>query len=312
MSDTVSQFVHLKPIHKQHYVGFDMDDTLIYSSAKSYRAFPNGPESIRKLHSEGHNIVVFSNQKKPRQSDKIVQAKVDAVINLYSSVGNPVPILFLCARAEDKYRKPGIGMIDLVPSSYGVLKFFVGDADGSEGSHSDCDAAFAQEAKVPFYTPEKCFNVFPVIGKSELPTNLINSKQNFLTMILLVGYPASGKTTYAKQVLEPKGFHRISRDDLGTMAKCLKQARQLLGSDKDVVIDNLNASQSDRKQWMDLANETGAQTIVIYFSCPMSRAISQNENRERKVPAVVFYTFRKRFELPSLEEKIDNIYSILE
>src|SRR5437016_2421339 len=107
MSDTVSQFAHLKPVHSQ-YSGFDMDDTLIYSSAKSYKAYPNGPESIRKLHKKGYNIVVFSNQKKPRQSDKIVQAKIDAVIELYSSSEHPVPILFLCARAEDKYRKPEI------------------------------------------------------------------------------------------------------------------------------------------------------------------------------------------------------------
>lgn len=306
MSNTVSQFIHLKPVHTM-YSGFDMDDTLIYSSAKSYKAYPNGPESIRKLHDEGYNIVVFSNQKKPKQSDKMVQAKIDAVIELYSPPEHPVPILFLCARAEDKYRKPEIGMIDLVPSSYGTLKFFVGDADGSEGAHSDCDSIFAQEAKVPFYTPDQYFNPFMTIDTSIL-SDILGNKS--LTMILLIGYPASGKTTYATQVLEPKECCIVSRDNLGTMAKCLKQSRKLLESNKNVVIDNLNTSRADRKQWIDLADEMKAQTIAIYFSCPMTKAIARNANREKSVPPVVFYTFRKRFELPSVEEGIDKIYSV--
>lgn len=307
MSDTVSRFVHLQPIHKQ-YVGFDMDDTLIYSSAKSYRAFPNGPESVKKLHDEGHNIVVFSNQKKPKQSDKMMQKKINAVIDLYSSEKSPIPMLFLCARAEDNYRKPNIGMVDLVPSSYGALKFFVGDADGEEGSHSDCDIAFAHEAKVPFYTPNKYFTPFPAIDQSTLPVELVNDDP-IPTMILMVGYPASGKTTYVQQVLQPKKYTSVSRDNLGTMAKCLKQSRKLLENGKNIVIDNLNASRADRKKWIDLASEMKARTIVIYLTCPMTKAMARNEKREGKVPAVVFYTFRKRFELPSLEENIYSIYS---
>jgi len=40
--------------------------------------------------------------------------------------------------------------------------------------------------------------------------------------VIMVGMPASGKSTFRKKYLEPQGYVAVNRDTLGTMAKCVK------------------------------------------------------------------------------------------
>lgn len=306
MFSTVTE-VCITELKYSQCAGFDMDDTLIYGSdGVGYKAYPFAVEKLKELDKMGFNILVFSNQKKPKQSDKIVNAKINAVIELYS----PLSIHFFCARADDEYRKPNIGMLKLVPKRYGPVKFFVGDADGGEGSFSDADSGFAKNAKIDFYTPEKYFNIYEEIGR-QLPVVLRPSKIKFVTMVLLVGYPGSGKTTFCKERLGH--FIRISRDELGTMAKCLKRTKNELQEGNSVVIDNLNSSREHRAEFIRIANECEAAIVAVHFRTNMNAAQSRNEKREgkSKVPNVVFYKYRKEFEIPEKDEGIDSIYTVL-
>ena len=248
----------------------------------------------------------FPIRKKPQQSDRVVEGKIDSLAPLYPGL----PFHVFCARAEDRYRKPAAGMIDLLPPAYGRVEVFVGDADGADGAHSNCDLEFANEGKIPFTTPEAFFNPYPVLNRDHLPDSLKPDKVRFLTLVLLVGYPASGKSTFCRAILPH--YERVSRDVLGTMPKCLKQARALLEADTGVVIDNLNASRADRAPFIALARELGASVVVIHFRVRMSMAQAWNEVRGegKRVPAVVYYTCRKRFELPEPSEGIDEIYSV--
>jgi bifunctional polynucleotide phosphatase/kinase len=43
-----------------------------------------------------------------------------------------------------------------------------------------------------------------------------------LELVMMVGCPASGKSTFRKRFLEPHGYVAINRDTLGTMDKCIK------------------------------------------------------------------------------------------
>lgn len=286
--------------------GFDMDDTLIYGSdGAGYKAYPFAPEKLKELYNSGFNIIVFSNQKKPRQTDKIVDNKIKAVTELY----HPIPIHFFCARAEDEYRKPNIGMLKLVPKRYGPLKFFVGDADGSEGAFSDADVEFAKAANVSFFSPEKYFNVYETIDPDNLPVPLRKSKIKFPTLVLLVSFPAGGKTTFCSKIIPH--FTRVSRDELKTMPKCLKLTETCLKNGDSVVIDNLNPSVASREEFIKLANKCQAAIVAVHFRVSMSVAQSRNEKRteKSKVPNLVYYKFRKDFEIPMKAEGIDHIYS---
>lgn len=306
MSKTVTEVISGKLKHSK-CAGFDMDDTLIYGSdGGGYKAYPFAVEKLKELDKEGYNILVFSNQKKPRQTDKIVNAKIDAVIELYK----PLPIHFFCARAEDEFRKPEIGMLKLIPKEYGKLEFFVGDADGSEDAFSDADVGFAKGVGVRYETPEKYFDVYEEIGE-KLPVELRESKLKFSTLVLLIGFPGCGKTTFCEGKL---GYmKRISRDVVGNMGKCLKMCREELDRGGSVVIDNLNASRESRRDFIEAANECGAAVVGVHFRVGMSVAQKRNEKRigKSKVPPVVFYKYRKEFEMPMKDEGFDVIYSII-
>ena len=41
-------------------------------------------------------------------------------------------------------------------------------------------------------------------------------------MVIMVGCPASGKSTFRKRYLEPHGYVAVNRDTMGTMQKCIK------------------------------------------------------------------------------------------
>jgi len=53
-------------------------------------------------------------------------------------------------------------------------------------------------------------------------------------MIIMVGYPASGKSSYVKSVLLPKGYVHINRDSMKTMPKCIQAAEAALREGKRV------------------------------------------------------------------------------
>ena len=43
-------------------------------------------------------------------------------------------------------------------------------------------------------------------------------------MIIMVGFPGSGKSSFVKSVLLPKSYTHVNRDTLKTMAKCISAA----------------------------------------------------------------------------------------
>jgi bifunctional polynucleotide phosphatase/kinase len=224
--------------------------------------------------------------------------------------------LIFCARAEDKYRKPDVGILSLIPEDYGKVEFFVGDAAGRDGDHSDCDILFAKNANIPFFTPEKFFtntDIIKIIKRNEIPDELIMPENvNILTLVLLVGYPGSGKSSYAKLLNDTGNYTIISRDEIGNMSKCIKETRKHLLSHRNVVIDNLNNTLESRKEFLDVGNELEANCVVIHINTPMSTAMKWNEERIKHVSKIVFYSYRKKFIQPSKDEGIDEIYSIVD
>lgn len=283
---------------------FDLDDTLV--SAQAITPYPNVLKKLKNLIENGYVIVIISNQKMSHIGDKKLDSKIKKVAEVLD-----IPFVCFCARDEDKFRKPNIGIFSLIPEKYGKAEFYVGDAAGREGDHNDCDLNLAKNAKIKFYTPEEYFNTLPVIEKDSIPDVLLPLNNiHLLTMVILIGYPASGKSTYAK-LFEEQGYVVCNNDTTGSGAKTLKLCESTLKTENSVVIDNLNNTVDARSKYLKIADKYGAMCVAIHLNTSMGCSRSRNSKRTKKVPDIVFYSYRKYFQIPSKSEGFDDILTIL-
>ncbi|KAJ9105946.1 hypothetical protein QFC19_003280 [Naganishia cerealis] len=158
----------------------------------------------------------------------------------------------LAATAKDEYRKPGIGLYELLLNLYESKgleidienSFYVGDAAGRAGDHNDTDRKFAVNAGLTFYTPEQYFSIkdagfqpfkgfdataaleatknLPLVTPANTPIIPASTKE----IVLFVGYPASGKTSFYNKYFKPHGYVHVNQDSLKTRDKCLAMVRE--------------------------------------------------------------------------------------
>ncbi|BCR83768.1 putative DNA 3'-phosphatase Tpp1 [Aspergillus chevalieri] len=252
---------------KQKIAAFDLDSTLITSaSGTTFARSPKDwkwwhasvPSRVRELNSEGYQVVVVSNQKQislkkgaaESKSYNNFKEKVTAVMNDLD-----VPLSVYAATESDEYRKPRLGMwreflddYDLDVSGVDLnSSFFVGDAAGRPGDHSQVDRGFAVNIGVDFKTPEEFFLNQPpeAFEKPFDPASYLHTgeqdpplftRQHPLELVIFCGSPGAGKSTFYWNNLEPLGYERVNQDILKTRPKCLKVAREHLSDRKSVAV----------------------------------------------------------------------------
>ena len=149
-----------------------------------------------------------------------------------------------------------------------------------------------------------------------------------MLVTLIVGPPASGKTTEAKRLLahQPTAV-RLNRDERGGSLEALVPAMQAaLRAGQDVILDNLFTTQMDRKPFIEQAKQLGAEVECIYLdldieSCTINACMRMMKNHGRllspgeikkssnpnDIPPTVLFRFRKRFEMPSTSEGFSSV-----
>lgn len=139
--------------------------------------------------------------------------------------------------------------------------------------------------------------------------------------IMLVGLPASGKTTYA-QKLNKQGFRIHSSDaireeltgdinlqDRNTdmFNELRKRVKGDLQNEISCVHDATNMSMKRRKAFLDEIKKYDCRKTCILFIVPVEVCKERNSIRERKVPDSVFDKMLKQFQCPYYYEGWDNI-----
>ncbi len=126
------------------------------------------PSVLASLHASGHAIVIVTNESMDRlKKEEAIRnniLKKCGRLDGFAKACAPTPILCLCATAKDSYRKPETGAWSFFTSQCngGVVpevakSFFVGDAAGRPGDHSDSDRVFAEQCKLPFHDEKEFF-----------------------------------------------------------------------------------------------------------------------------------------------------------
>ena len=168
---------------------------------------------------------------------------------------------------------------------------------------------FAHNIGIPFYLPEQLFLKQDISVDYELPDYLtqyigtppkINPPNGEKNMILMCGYPGSGKSSFAKQF----GYLIASNDDLGTASKCKKLLTNTLKSGTNIVVDNTHSTVKSRKEYYDLGKKYDYHVSIVYvdndiqFCWLYESVVVILSKDEELVPKIAYYTMRKRFVVP--------------
>lgn len=76
-----------------------------------------------------------------------------------------------------------------------------------------------------------------------------------IELIIIVGYPGSGKSTFARKLEREYGYACVNRDTLKTWQKCVSTAANIIDNGKSVIIDNTNPDIESRKRYVDIAKQ---------------------------------------------------------
>ena len=131
---------------------------------------------------------------------------------------------------------------------------------------------------------------------------------------MLVGRPASGKSTLSKRYFVPHGYVSVNRDTLGTKEKCLKAAKEALNNKQSIIVDNTNPKKEDRKAYIDLAKQLNVPVRCLYLEVDHTLSYHMNMYRQnqskglqRRVPDVAYRTYDKYFEKPETAEGFSEV-----
>lgn len=301
--------VHLDAPPSSKVALFDLDDTLI--TRKSGKKFsddptdwklwaPNVVERLKKALADGFAIVVITNQAGLPKGDKEGKWK-RKIPMIAEGPFSEIPFRIFAAKEKDVFRKPMLGMWDAlleVLEKEGVVvdkttSYMVGDAAGriKPKDHSAVDRKFAENAGIRFYTPEEYFqdkkvHLPPLTGfRSSLlqapsePPPTIGSASTSPELVLFVGAPGCGKTSFCQTQLLPVGYGHVNQDTLKDKKKCLKEAERLLSEGKKCVVDNTNRDKATRAEYVQLAKRFKVPIRCVWFDVPLELAWHNNMYR---------------------------------
>ena len=135
-------------------------------------------------------------------------------------------------------------------------------------------------------------------------------------VIVFVGFPASGKTTFYEKIMKPNGYVHVNRDTLGSWQKCVSLCEQELCRGRKIVVDNTNPDRESRRRYIACAQKNGIPVRCFHFMTTLSQAKHNNRFRElttstkRKVTEIAYNTFKSKYIQPATTEGFEEVLKI--
>lgn len=139
------------------------------------------------------------------------------------------------------------------------------------------------------------------------------------TLLMLKGLPASGKSTYAKELVNEKNYFRVNKDDLRSMInnnnwtqkkeKSIIKARNALieiglATGRNVVVDDTNFHKCHENDLRAIAKENGAQFKMKFIEKDVEQCILDDLKRPNSVGKDVIMRMYNQFLKPKKERGV--------
>lgn len=306
------------PEYKTKMAGFDFDWTLV--NPKEDRNIPKDvddwewyhpsiPDKMKLLVELDYMIVIFTNQSKTWKHEQIKNVMTSLNIDCFiviatkKNIYKPNAELYnnFIKEYEMKYKKKF--EIDKTKS------FYVGDALGRKTDFSDSDAQFALNIGIDYLSPEEYFNIKYEFDKESIDNGeklKINELKQYL--IIMIGYPGSGKSSIANYIKnENTNFKIISGDTYKTESKMKKQCKLELQNKHSVIIDATNSSNKKREMFINIAKEHNISNDNIYLieiNCGLNDAYKRNKTRPSnfQIPRIAYNVYKKYYQKNNISE----------
>lgn len=190
--------------------------------------------------------------------------------------------------------------------------------DGSERSAPSFEGRMEEETQpeqpsVPPAPPEAALSPSPTEPGAQKPRTPRG------VVVLAIGLPGSGKTTWFKR----RGVTPLSSDMLRTLLfdditeqryqglvfstlRSLLRAR-LIAKMPWNYVDATNLSPHERRQWIKMARSFGYEVHAVFFDVPLEVCLERNRRRERWVQEEVLKKMAEKLRPPSFKEGFSKI-----
>lgn len=329
---------YLDFVVRRRIAAFDLDGTLI--KVKSGSKFPIDKDDwvffnssvinvLKSYYNNNYCIIIISNQNGISKGKQDPLEWKHKLTDICTSIN--IPIKIYASINNDHYRKPYPTFWNIATSNidtYTDKSFYCGDACGRKGDHADTDLKFAINCDINFYTPEHIFL------KESMETYIPNYNVDFRSikkikqikhdvkysekeMIIMIGYPGSGKSTFAKNYFGRNDYKIINMDTCRTKSKCIKLCEEYASSSLSFVIDNTNPDIDSRKIYIDIAKKYKYNIRCFIIECDMNTAFHTSHYRSyindgsiEHIPIIAYRIFNKKFQKPTMKEGFSDIISI--
>jgi predicted kinase len=195
----------------------------------------------------------------------------------------------------------------------------VGEPQAMVGETTKADGAAVSEPKAePPVEPRMVMETQPEsLGTPPAELTALKSPKGYV--VLAIGLPGSGKTTWYKR----RGVTPLSSDLLRTLLfdditeqryqglvfstlRSLLRAR-LIAKMPWNYVDATNLSPHERKQWIKMAKSFGYEVQAVFFDVPLAVCMERNSKRDRQVTDEVMQKMSERLKPPTFKEGFEKI-----